>query len=77
MLRFFELLYLGLGADKSLILSVNGEIIIIIIIIFCEYFVEKTKRNKKLTYGTKVEGVSFPKHGGKDEDNGERMRMQP
>jgi hypothetical protein len=25
--RFFKLLYLGLGADKSLILSVNGEII--------------------------------------------------
>jgi hypothetical protein len=25
--RFFNLLYLGLGADKSLILSVNGEII--------------------------------------------------
>jgi hypothetical protein len=33
---------------------------------------------KNLTYGTKkVEWVSFPKHGGKDEDNGEMMGMQP
>jgi hypothetical protein len=45
---------------------------------FFEYIVERTKRKKNLTYGTKkVEGVSFPKHGGKDEDNGERMGMQP
>jgi hypothetical protein len=45
---------------------------------YCEYIVERTKRKKNLTYGTKkVEGVSFPKHGGKYEDNGERMRMQP
>jgi hypothetical protein len=46
---------------------------------FFKYIVEKkTIEKEKLTYGTnKVEGVSFPIHGGKDVDKGEMIGMQP
>jgi hypothetical protein len=44
---------------------------------FLSKFYKKNKKKiKKLTYGTKkVEGVSFPIHGGKNVDKGKRIGM--
>jgi len=48
------------------------DIKLLVFFFFCEYIVKKTKREREQTYGIKkVEGESFPIHGGKDVDKGE------